>query len=109
MANFTMRTLAVFALLSAAVQNVLAAPEPTAAVVLPRARSQLDKRQEESFRAVAVLQYLSRRASRPGLNVCYGMGSICDLYLDMDCPISLETNDWYKCMCETGYISTKAA
>jgi hypothetical protein len=111
MPSFTVSKAAVLALFSVAAQLVLAAPEPaiTAAAVIPKRAPVLDTREDVSFRQVLALRNLAGRQSKPGMNVCYGVDSICDLFLDMDCPSSASSEDWYRCMCTTGYISAKAA
>ncbi|KAL5326335.1 hypothetical protein ACEPPN_004019 [Leptodophora sp. 'Broadleaf-Isolate-01'] len=90
----------VVVLLSATLfQHVAAAPEPiiTAAAVL----HQREKREMSSRLAVA-------RQLNPYLEMCYGgENSICDIYLDKDCPTDMD--NWYQCICETGYLAAEFA
>jgi hypothetical protein len=92
--------LVVAALLSATLfQHVAAAPEPmiTAAAVL----YQHEKREISSRLAVA-------RQLDPYLEMCYGgENSICDIYLKKDC--STDMDNWYQCICETGYLAAEFA
>lgn len=92
--------LVVAVLLSATLlQRVAASPEPmiTAAAVL----YQHEKREMSSRLAVA-------RQLDPYLEMCYGGGnSICDIYLKKDC--STDMDNWYQCICETGYLAAEFA
>ncbi|KAH9205733.1 hypothetical protein DL95DRAFT_417178 [Leptodontidium sp. 2 PMI_412] len=100
MPSLTSSTMLVVVLLSATLfQHVAAAPEPmiTAAAVL----HQREKREMSSRLAVA-------RQLNPYLEMCYGgENSICDIYLDKDCPTDMD--NWYQCICETGYLAAEFA
>ena len=57
-----------------------------------------------------------RQLSNPeGLSECFSRGSICELWNDLDSrcsSISSTANygdEWYQCLCESGWLSTNIA
>ena len=68
-----------------------------------------EKREDFKFAQLIAVDNLITRQSKPGMNVCYGSGAICGLYLDLQCPLSASTDEWYECICQSGYLSTQEA
>lgn len=98
-------------LLSTTAQLTHAAPEPaiTATPIISRELFPLEKRTEDSFHQAVALARLAGRQSKPGMNVCYGTNSICAISNDMSCPSDIDDDEYYRCRCETGYLSVKLA
>ena len=100
--------LALLATLLACAHIAAAAAPPTtsrhAAALLAFRRAQLARRE--------VKDDLNNKA---GLDACYSDGSICLLHDDLNekCnSINSSKNgglDWYKCLCESGWLSTNLA
>jgi hypothetical protein len=104
-----------FATLFSLLVTALPAPKSAAitvaaAAVLPRSPS-VDIKNRIAFRQYVAYQERSlvARQLKPGMNVCFGMGSICDMSLDLSCSYGLEGDEWYKCYCTSGKVSLEAA
>ena len=83
-----------------------------AAVVAPRSFTPANV---QALRALRRVRLERRRDDPNGLDECFSVGAICPLHSDLDekCSAISSTrnngDDWYKCLCTTGWLSTNLA